>query len=338
MNGTPDSRLKIDLALQGGGSHGAFTWGVIDQLLERSDIEIEGVSGTSAGAMNAIVLADGLCAGDRRGAQEALRSFWTTVGQMPGISALSFRPPGTWHLDGCPAYVWFDLMSRMVSPYQLNPANLNPLRDLVERSIDFERLRKDGAVRVFVCATNVRTGRRRVFGNADLTADAVAASACLPYMFQAVEIDGEAYWDGGYSGNPALMPLYNSTETSDIIIVGINPFTRPEVPHTARDIINRVNEVTFNSAFFLEVEAVRLLIDTMDKERPEIRNYRQIFIHLISAEDEMRKLGASSKLNNDLDFLQYLYDIGRRSARNWLDRYSDALGKRSTIEYGPPFL
>lgn len=336
--GRPRIPRKVDLALQGGGSHGAFTWGVIDQLLEQSDIEIEGVSGTSAGAMNAVILANGLSRGGRQVARQDLRGFWESVGRMPGIASLSFRPPGTWHLDGCPAYVWFDLLSRMVSPYELNPANVNPLRDLISRSVDFDALRRDGAVRTFVCATNVRTGRRKVFGNSELSADAVVASACLPFMFQAVEIDGEAYWDGGYSGNPALMPLYQSTETSDIIIVGINPFVRPEVPRSARDIINRVNEITFNSSFFLEVEAVNLLIESMDAEKRNTKNYRKIFLHIIDAENEMNALGASSKLNNDIDFLEHLYQIGRKSGREWVDRLSDKLGRQTTMDYGPSFL
>lgn len=333
------SPRKVDLALQGGGSHGAFTWGVLDELLEEPGIEIEGVSGTSAGAMNAIILADGLTRGGRSGARDRLRTFWEAVGSMPGIAALSFRPPGTWHLDGCPAYVWFDLMSRMASPYDLNPGNINPLRDLVAESVDFDGLRRASALRVFVCATNVRTGRRRVFGNSEISTEAVLASACLPFMFQAVEIDGEAYWDGGYSGNPALMPLYQSTETSDIIIVGINPFVRPELPRQARDIINRVNEVTFNTSFFLEVEAVRLLIEKMDNPKPNLAsNVRDMFLHIISSESEMRTLGASSKLNNDLEFLEHLYDIGRQAGRNWIKNSLGDLGNRTTLDYGPPFL
>jgi NTE family protein len=331
-------RRKIDLALQGGGSHGAFTWGVIDRLLDEADLEIEGVSGTSAGAMNAIILASGLARGGRRAAQQELRAFWQAVGRMPGISRLSIRPPGTWHLDSSPAYLWFDLMSRMLSPYQLNPANINPLRDLVTRQIDFDAIRSAGAIRVFVSATNVRTGRRRVFGNSELSAEAVIASACLPFLFQAVEIDGEAYWDGGYSGNPALMPLYHSTDTSDIIIIGINPFIRPEIPRRARDVINRVNEITFNASFFLEVEAVRLLIDRMIGDESAPRNYHRLFLHGISAEDKLRTLGASSKLNNDLEFLEYLYTIGRQAGGDWLDRFSDGLGSRTTLDYGPPFL
>lgn len=336
-NGRQSSRKAVTLALQGGGAHGAFTWGVLDRLLEDPDFAIEGITGTSAGAMNAVVLADGLSRGGNKAARDALRMFWEAVGRMPGIASLAGIFPGfrSQRLEYSPVYLWFDLMTRLWSPYKTNPMNYNPLRDLLSRSIDFERLRHADGPCVFVCATNVRTGRRKVFAKDSLSVDAVLASACLPHMFQAVEIDGEAYWDGGYSGNPAIIPLYRSTRSTDMIIIGINPLVRREIPWTARGIVNRVNEITFNIAFLLELEAATMFLELFEKENIDPQKYRRLFLHGINAEAELSQLGASSKLNNRLSFLHHLHDIGWRAAEEWMTANAAAVGRRTTLDYGP---
>ena len=250
-------KRRIALALQGGGSHGAFTWGVLDRLLAEPSLEIVGVSGTSAGAMNAGVLADGLRRGGASQAQLALHQYWEDVGRLPGYGSLwPLVSQRTWHLDDNPIYLWADMLTRVWSPYQISRSNYHPLRELLQR-IDLEGLRDDAsAPRVFICATNVRTGLRRVFHNAELSPDVLLASACLPQVYQAVQIGDDFYWDGGYTGNPALAPLYLGTSATDLIVVGINPMERTTVPQTARGIIDRIDEISFNSTFMLELGAI----------------------------------------------------------------------------------
>src|ERR1700729_1712249 len=241
--------LPIDLALQGGGSHGAFTWGVLDRLLEEERLKIVAISGTSAGAMNAAVLADGWTEGGAAGARAALRTYWQEVSRAAAMRPLQRSPldrmMGRWPLDPSPVYVAMDLMSRLLSPYDLNPLAYNPLRKILTQCIDFERLARS-PIKLFITATSVRTGRGRIFRNADITADVLLASACLPTMFRAIEIDGEAYWDGGYSGNPTITPLVRECASEDTIIVPINPIERQGVPRAASEILNRLNEVAFN--------------------------------------------------------------------------------------------
>jgi NTE family protein len=330
----PD-KCKIALALQGGGAHGAFTWGVLDRLLEEPSLEIEAISGTSAGAMNAAVLADGLRRGGRDEARAALRRYWDEVGRMPSLTSLmgSSLPsaPG-WNIDNNPLLFWFELFTHVWSPYQTNPFNYNPLRAPLDE-IDFEGLRHDPeAIRVFVCATDVRTGHRRVFGNSELSADALLASACLPNVFKAVEIDDEAYWDGGYTGNPALSPLYLETSVTDVLVIGINPLFRDSVPHTARDISERVDEISFNSTFMLELSAIAFVNQLLDSEQIDPSHYRRLMIHGIEAQAALNPLGARSKFNTDPAFLRHLHDIGRGTGSDWLERHRDALGKRCTVD------
>lgn len=270
---TPDThrsfeKRRIAVALQGGGSHGAFTWGMLDRLLEEPSFEIVGISGTSAGAMNAGLLADGLRCGGVARARVALRQYGEHIGHLAGYgSLLSLAPHRNWHLDHNPAYLWAGMLTQVWSPYQLNPSNHHPLRELLQQ-IDFEELRYDpSAARVFICATNVRTGLRRVFRNAELSVDVLLASACLPQLYQAVEIGEEFYWDGGYTGNPALAPLYLDTDATDLIVVGINPIERTAVPQTARGIIDRIGEISFNSTFMLELGAIAF-VEHLIKCRP----------------------------------------------------------------------
>jgi NTE family protein len=329
------AKCKIALALQGGGAHGAFTWGVLDRLLEEPSLEIEAISGTSAGAMNAAVLADGLRRGGRDEARAALRRYWDEVGRMPGLA--SFVGPSLvgapgWNFANNPLFFWFELFTHVWSPYETNPLNYNPLRAPLDE-IDFEGLRHDPeAIRVFVCATDVRTGRRRVFGNSELSIDALLASACLPNVFKAVEIDGEAYWDGGYTGNPALSPLYLETSATDVVVVGINPLFRDSVPHTAQDIIDRVDEISFNSTFMLELSAIAFVNQLLDSEQVDPSHYRRLMIHGIEAQAALNPLGARSKFNTDPAFLRHLHDIGRSTGSDWIERHRDALGKRCTVD------
>ncbi|MCP1326935.1 patatin-like phospholipase family protein [Halomonas sp. 707D4] len=325
----------LDLALQGGGAHGGYTWGVVDRLLEDPRIEIEGISGTSAGAMNGVIMADALTRGDHETARQALRDFWRAV-SLAGMASPIRRSPldmltGNWSLDQSPGYIAMDLMSRLISPYQFNPFNVNPLRDIVDKHVDFERVRRCDRLKLFVAATNVRTGKQRVFRREEMTLDAVMASACLPFMFQAVEIEGEAYWDGGYMGNPALFPLMEECSARDIMLVQINPISRDTVPTTASAIMNRLNEITFNAALIKEIRMIALLQHALDEQGIE-NCYQQTLFHRISGEHALEELSVSSKMNAEWAFLSHLFELGRAAAQRWLDEHFEALGKRSTLD------
>lgn len=326
----------IELALQGGGAHGAVTWGVLERLLEEAELKIEGVSGTSAGAMNAVVLADGLEAGGPDMARSKLEQFWRAVSEGAKSSPIQrdiwARISGNWSLETSPSYLFFDHLSRVFSPYELNPLNLNPLRDLVANLVDFDCVNRCNALQVFVTATNVRSGRPKIFRQPDLTVDAVMASAALPFMFQAVEIDGEAYWDGGYTGNPALFPLVDECDARDLVLVQINPFNRPEVPRTARDIINRLNEITFNTSLLKEMRAIMLLRDVIESEDLERERYRDMRLHRIHGDEDLVDLKASSKVNAEWSYLCYLRELGRNRTDRWLKEHWADLGERSTFD------
>jgi len=331
-----DERKLMDLALQGGGSHGALTWGVLDGLLEDERIEIPAVSGTSAGAMNAVVFADGLHKGGRDGARRALHDFWKAVSDSARFSpiqrSLWDRLTGNYSLETSFGYHLFDQMTRFLAPSQFNPFDINPLRDLLAATIDFEAVNACKKTKVFVTATNVRTGRGRIFRQGELTVDTVMASACLPFMFRAVEIGGESYWDGGYIGNPALYPLVDDPTCRDICIVQINPMRRDELPTTARAIMNRVNEISFNSALVKELRSIHLLHQLIESEGLETERYRDVRLHIIHTADEVQHLEASSKLNAEWGYLTFLFECGRSWARAWLDEHFDDLGERSTID------
>ena len=326
--------LLIDLALQGGGSHGAFTWGVLDRLLEEPWLHIAAISGTSAGAMNAAVLADGWTEGGAEGARSALDTYWQKVSRAAAFSPLQRSPldrlMGRWTFDTSPVYVAMDLMSRVLSPYDLNPFDLNPLRAILAESIDFERLSRS-PIKIFVTATNVRTGRGRIFRNAEITADVLLASACLPTMFRAVEIDGEPYWDGGYAGNPTITPLVRESDAHDTILVQINPRERPETPRSAADILNRLNEISFNSPLMKELRMIALLRQVADPGTGEGARWAQMRTHRI-ATDMLAQFGASSKLNAEREFVTLLRTEGRRAASQFLHASAGDLGKRSTID------
>jgi len=326
--------VLIDLALQGGGSHGAFTWGVLDRLLEEPRFHIAAISGTSAGAMNAAVLADGWIDGGANGAQAALEKYWRTVSRAAGFSPLQRSPldrlMGRWSLDTSPAYVAMDLMTRLLSPYDLNPLAFNPLRDILNESIDFERL-ANSPIKLFVTATRVRTGRGRIFRNGEITADVLLASACLPTMFRAVEIDGEAYWDGGYAGNPTITPLVRESDAHDTLLVQINPTERPEIPRSAAEILNRLNEISFNSPLAKELRMIALLRQVADPGHGEGERWAQMRMHRIKS-DLLAEFGASSKLNAEWAFITKLRDEGRRAASEFLAAHGEDVGKRSTAD------
>jgi NTE family protein len=323
----------VNLALQGGGAHGAFSWGVLDRLLEDERIAIEAITGASAGAMNAVALAAGYGDGDRQGARDSLRGFWNGVLDEARNSPLRRSPieamMNGWNLDTSPAYVMFDLITRVASPYDFNPFNVNPLKELLVQLIDFEKVRKS-KVKVFVSATNVETGRAQVWEKHQLTVDHVMASACLPLMFQAVEIDGVPYWDGGFTGNPALWPLFEHCTTDDVILVQINPIRRNGAPHTARDIVNRINEITFNSSLLRDLRAVDFVTRLIEAGRLEGTGYRRVLMHAIGDEPTLSELGASSKFNVEPDFIDMLFDHGRNAAETWLKKELRHVGVRST--------
>ena len=326
----------IKLALQGGGSHGAFTWGVLEQLLMDERIRIAGVSGTSAGAMNAAALACGMGQGGPAEARDRLERFWATTSAAAQTSPIRRSIVdvlmGNWSLDASPGYVLMDHLSRVFSPYDLNPFDFNPLRDVVAKCIDFDRINHRNSVRLFLTATNVRTGRPKIFRQPGITLDCVMASACLPFLFKAVEIDGEAYWDGGYMGNPALFPLVDECDAGDVVLIQINPFYRTDVPTSARDIQNRLNEITFNAALLKELRSLAFLWEIIHHENLERERYRDTHLHVIYDEGTMLGLGVSSKLNAEWSFLTYLRDQGRRAAQNWLSLHYDDLGVRHTLD------
>ncbi|MCE8522723.1 patatin-like phospholipase family protein [Ruegeria pomeroyi] len=331
MKRTP---VKVDIALQGGGSHGAFTWGVLSRLLDEDWIEVSGVSGTSAGAMNAVALVQGLYEGGAERAQELLESYWLAVSQTAKLSPIKRGPfdrlLGRWSLDFSPTYMASEMLSRVFSPYQTNPMNVNPLRHIVATSFDFGSVNAPEAAKLFLCATNVRTGRPKIFRQPEITVDAVMASACLPKLFKAVEIDGEAYWDGGYMGNPPLFPLIDETDARDVILVQINPVERPEIPTTAAEIDNRLNEITFNSSLIKELRSIGFLWEIIDHEKLQREAYRDARLHVISAESELSKMGASSKLNAEEAFLRHLFEIGHEAANQWLAEHGKKVGKESS--------
>jgi NTE family protein len=326
--------VRVDIALQGGGAHGAYTWGVLDRLLEEPWLQIEGISGTSAGAMNGAVLGAGHAAGGAEGARAALEAFWRRVALAGALSPMRRGPLdmllGRWTLDSNPIYIALDLTSRIFSPYDLNPGGLNPLSSVLAETVDFDRL-ATAPIKLFVTATNVRTGRLRIFRNKDVTSDALLASACLPSMFQAVDVDGEAYWDGGYAGNPSILPLVRECDSDDTVLIPINPVERPGTPRTAREIINRVNEVSFNASLLKELRMIAVLRQVADPGSTEGARWGRMRVHMIASET-MTTLGVSSKLNAEWEFFCFLREEGRRRADEFLAGHADDLGRRSTVD------
>jgi NTE family protein len=326
-------RRRVNLALQGGGARGAFTWGVLDQLLADGRIEIEGLSGTSAGAVNAVVLADGLIRGGPEEARARLAEFWRAVSATGHLTELqrgvverlfSFIPR-----EGS----WLGALSRFWSPYDLNPLNINPLKEVIERFVDFDKIRRERRLELFISATDVRTGALRVFTRKEITPEAVMASAALPLLFHAVEIGEVPYWDGGYSGNPAMLPFLRATSTEDVLIVQLNPIERRKAPTRTREIMNRVSEINFNASLLSElrsVEFVNRLIDEGRLPRGFGRDeFRRIRLHRIALDDQ--SLSTRNTLNADFEYFETLHKLGQRATRRFLDAHFDDIGRRSTI-------
>jgi NTE family protein len=333
---------SLDLALQGGGSHGAFTWGVLDRLLEDEQIIFKGISGTSAGALNAAVMATGFHQGRRDGARKALTAFWNDVSQSGSIfSPLSASQANSIHdnlqLERLPGYQWVSAFFRSFSPYEFNPLNLNPLRDVLRRHVDEEALRHN-KLNLFVTATSVTTGQARVFTNKELSVDALLASACLPLLFQAIEIDGEPYWDGGYTGNPAIFPLIYNTEALDVLLVRINPLVRQGTPKRAEEIMDRLSEITFNASLMGEMRAIAFVSRLVRDGKLESSRYKDLRLHMVSDDDGLARLGANTKFNTDRAFLESLFEMGRRAADHWLVRHKHDIGVRGTVDVEAEFL
>jgi len=334
------AQKRVNLALQGGGAYGAFSWGVLDHLLEDGRIEIEGITGASAGAVNAVLLADGLARGGRDEARKRLADFWRAASLGGGLPEMqrkaldrlfSFLP-----LEDSPMGIWFKAVSQYLSPYEFNPLNINPLNELIERFVDFDAIRKAQTPQLFVSATNVQTGRLRVFSHDKISADVILASACLPLLFQAVEIDGVPYWDGGYLGNPSIFPLFSTTQTEDVLLIQINPLVRHAAPTTSRDIVSRLNEITFNSPLMGELRAIEFVARLIDQGRLTRGfgpgKYRRINMHRIALDALAKQPNVKSRLNTDFDFFEMLRNHGRRAARRFLDEHFDDIGVRGTVD------
>ena len=352
--------VALDLALQGGGSHGAFTWGVLDRLLEDDTLQLAGICGTSAGALNAAVLATGWARGGRSGARAALRAFWMDVArdggpwggcfgvplesalQTPLQAALGGAPGGAlaigrYNLDKNPFYAWAEPWLRLFSPYQFGTQSTNPLREVLQRHVDPRQL-AEGPLNVFVIATAVRTGQPRVFDRSDLGIDALLASACLPQLFRAVVIDGEPYWDGGFSGNPALWPLIYNTDALDLLLVKINPLVRPDTPQTADEIADRINEITFNAGLVGEMRAIGFVQRLIEEGVALPDGYKHLRLHMVADDEGLAPLNASSKLNTDRAFLEALHTLGRAAAERWWQAHRADVGRRSSLDLAATFL
>lgn len=326
----------VNLALQGGGSHGAFAWGVLDALLEDDRLDFDGVSGTSAGAMNAVAMAAGFADGGRQGAREKLHAFWKAVGEKGRFSPIQRTPFevlfGSYNFEYSPSYRAADLFSRVFSPYDTNPLDINPLREVVDEIIDFEAVRRCTQLSVFVTATNVWSGKAEVFSGDKLSLDVVMASACLPTFYKAVEIDGVPYWDGGFGGNPALYPFFYETETEDCLLVQINPIEKKDTPRTAQEIQDRMNEITFNAGLLREFRAIEFVRRLSEQGRLEGTDYSVIRMHRIAGDEALKDLSAASKLNAEWGFLEDLRDLGRAAASDFLEANFEAIGQKASLD------
>lgn len=343
----------LNLALQGGGAHGAFTWGVLDYFLEDGRLDFEGVSATSAGAMNAVALAYGKSIGGNDKAREVLENFWREISDSGAFYTQSRKNPFDLlqqsfdYIPGFKAFgestnfAMFETMRNTFSPYQLNPLNLNPLKDVLDKIIDFDEIHKCECLQLFISATDVQHGTSKIFSNAEVTQDVVLASACLPFLFQAQEIDGRAYWDGGYMGNPALWPLFYNAKSRDILIVHINPITREDIPKEAYTIENRINEITFNTALMKELRAIafvkKLIRDDMLKDEYKDQ-YKDVLLHAIRADDVMKEYAIASKFNTDWSFLQDLRDKGRAEAKKWLRANYKYVNEKASVDIEKDYL
>ena len=336
----PKAEKTVSLALQGGGAHGAFTWGVLDRLIEDGRLAFEAITGASAGSMNAVVMCAGWQEGGPEGARTKLETFWRKVsldGNLDDPQRRIFdRVIGFWSLAGGAQNPWLNFLQGTVSPYLSNPLDINPLRDVLESVVDFERIRS-ADVKLFVAATSVWTGKIRVFETRELEAGHVMASACLPTLFRAVEIDGEPFWDGGYSGNPPLFPIFYAARTDDVLLVQINPIERRQTPQTAAEIQNRLTEINFNSGLLRELRVIEFVTRLIDDGKLSRDEYKRVLMHRIDGDGFLDRFAASSRLNPDWDMFVQLRDLGRRAAEAWLERSYDAVGRESTLDMKATF-
>ena len=330
----------INLALQGGGSHSAFTWGVLDRLLEDERLAFDGITATGAGSINAVVPADGLALGGREAARERLETFWRRMSEIVSTSIIapSFfdKMNPTFGLEHSPGYLFVDFVSRFMSPYQLNPFDLNPLRNLLNEVVDFQRVRQQQTVKLFLSATSVRTGKIAIFRTSEITADHVVASDCVPFRTRAPEIDAEHYWDGGFIGNPAIFPVIYECNARDVLLVQLTPAERTDLPTSARAILNRMEEIVFNAALMREMRVIAMITQMIDDGR--LSDTKRMFFHLIEAEDITRVLSASSKMNFDWKFLMYLFEMGRARAEGWLTDKFKLVGVETTLDLHTKYL
>ena len=345
------NRPSLNLALQGGGSHGAFTWGVLDALLEDGRIDFEGISGTSAGAMNAVALAHGFAItpankDPRDAARESLANFWNGVSTLGGLSAAQQAPFdllfGQMNTENSPVALWGQAMTSLwsstVSPYQSNPFDLNPLRGFLDRQVDFAAIQRMHSLKLFVVATRVSTGQAEVFSGQRLTVDAVMASACLPTVFKAVEIEGDHFWDGGYSGNPAIHPLIYNCVGRDIVLVQINPIKRDKLPTTSAEIMDRINEVTFNAGLMAEMRAIDFVKRLLAEGRLDSTQYKDVLMHRIDGGEALEAYAASTKASTGAKLLHALRDLGQTHGRDWLKAHFNDLGVRCTVDIKRDYL
>lgn len=331
------TKKPVGIALQGGGAHGAFTWGVLDRLLEEDAIVADAMCGTSAGAVNAVTCAYGLHLGGPKKAKELLEELWKKIA-MSG--SFLFKPNmfdktfGNGDIYNSPGYMMFNAVSQVLSPYNFNPFNYNPLKDILNDLIDFKELRLYNKKKLFICATNVKTNRAKIFTNDDITVDSVLASACLPFLFQAVEIEGEYYWDGGYMGNPPIFPLITGSDIRDIVLIKINSININSVPTTARDIADRVNEISFNSSLINEMKLIHYRNELIKNGilKTDNETNREIYVHTISGYDALSQLSYSSKMNTSWEFLLHLKAMGRKTAEHWLATDFNEVGLKSTFD------
>ncbi len=347
---TTNNKKTINLALQGGGAHGAFAWGVLDKLIEDGRLEVEGLCATSAGTMNACAYAYGKYTGGLEQARQTLHDLWWNIAktgaayspikQLP-YEKLMNQMGNSWNMDQSPAFMMFDTFIRTFSPYQWNQFDFNPLKDVLEKVIDFEELRACKCTKLFISATHVQSGRVRVFHANEMSLDVALASACLPFLFKAVEVDGEDYWDGGYMGNPALYPLFYETGARDLMVVHINPMNRPETPTSSPDIMNRINEISFNSSLIKEMRAIafvkKLISTDMLKEEYKCQ-FKDVLLHSVRADEAMMDLSVASKFNTDWEFLTMLKERGRSTMQQWLDEHFDKVGKVDSVDVQGEFL
>ena len=336
---------RVNLALQGGGSHGAFTWGVLDALIEDGRLEFEAVSGTSAGAMNAAILLQGWSQDGAPGARKALRDFWGELGTMSIASPIQRTPldrlQGNWNLDDSPSALWADLIQRTLSPWQRNPLKYDPLRELLRRHFDEQAVRGCQAIKAFIAATNVQTGKVRIFTRDEISIDALLASACLPNVHDAVIIDGVPYWDGGFRGNPPIWPFIYNCESRDVVLVEVDPPYREGVPHSNAEVADRLNEITFGGALMAEMRAIAFVQDLIEKNAISgdiERQLKNVLVHSIADPASLAPLGAVSKFNVEPEFLEHLFDLGRRAATSWLASTFEAVGRTSSLDIRARFL